>query len=85
MPGRPACGQLTNQMMTPEQINMTGANNIGVMFAPGDTTVVQTKLKDGGRPMAGPGDGLGAAGTSLHWSSGAHWVCLAAVALVLVW
>ena len=53
-------------LLTPEEINEEAANSIGILFAPGDSTVIQqsglTDDKDGigpGRPEANPGDGLG--------------------------
>jgi hypothetical protein len=78
-------------MMTPEQINVTAANAVGVLFAPGDSTQVQFKLADesnrdngfgGRRPQATPGDGLGSAG-SVTWRSGSRWTCLLGVLLAL--
>lgn len=73
--GRPSCDSLNNPLLSPEQVNMTGANSVPVMFAPGDSTVIQTK---------GFADGLGA-GSTLSWRSGAHWLCLASIALALFW
>lgn len=85
--GRPRCDMLDNRMLAPEQINMPAANGIGVLFAPGDGTVVQTKTRSGiggGRPQAGPGDGLGSGGVR-SWRSGALWTCAASMALALAW
>ncbi|KAK0731742.1 WD40-repeat-containing domain protein [Lasiosphaeris hirsuta] len=39
---RPSCDALNNPLLTPEQINATAANNIPILFAPGDATIVQS-------------------------------------------
>ncbi|KAK1752471.1 WD40 repeat-like protein [Echria macrotheca] len=64
---RPSCDSLLNPMLTPEQVNVTGANNVPVMFAPGDATVIQTSAGGANngdglgptKPGATPGQGLG--------------------------
>lgn len=38
---RPTCDELNNALLTPEQINATVANGVGVLFAPGDATQMQ--------------------------------------------
>ena len=80
-------------MMAPEDIDATAANDVGVLFAPGDSTEVEATFPDdkddfdnglgGSRPEAGPGDGLGGAG-NLDMKGGARWVCLGALAAA-VW
>jgi hypothetical protein len=79
-------------MMTPEQINMTSANSVGILFAPGDATIVQTKTTGpdgnavgGNRPQAGPADGLGSAGSLVSWRAGAHWLWLLSIGAALAW
>jgi hypothetical protein len=88
MAGRPTCDSMVNPLMRPEEINMPVANSVGILLAPGDSTVVQTKVPGpgigGSRPQATPGDGLGGAG-SLSWWSGARWLSLASLGLVLFW
>jgi hypothetical protein len=84
-PGRVPCDSINNPMLTPEQINMTAANNLPILFAPGDNTTVETNRVDNGglggnRPPASPKDGLGGADT-LSWRSGAFWISLLAIAL----
>jgi hypothetical protein len=57
--------------MTPEEVNISGADDVPVLFAPGDSTQVQSS----GDGSAQAGHGLGS-GSSRTWRSGAHWVCL---------
>lgn len=87
---RPSCDSLNNPLLTPAQINAT--NDVPVMFAPGDATVVQTagsgssSSGDGLGPAktgAGTAQGLGGAGM-LNWRSGAHWLCLISIAVAFV-
>ncbi|POS68841.1 hypothetical protein DHEL01_v212766 [Diaporthe helianthi] len=68
---RAQCDALDNPLLTPEQINASAANAAGVLFAPGDSKVVQVKLDN-----AGSGQGLGGAGGTLSWRSGAEWLYL---------
>jgi hypothetical protein len=86
---RPSCEQMENPMLSPDQINVPAANSIGVLFAPGDNTVVQTKVPGsgigGGRPQAGPGDGLGNGAGVVTWHSGACLLSAASVAWALLW
>lgn len=72
---RPQCDALNNPLLTPEQINASAANSVGVLFAPGDSQVVQVKLD-----KAEGGQGLGGAGM-LSWRSGAEWLCLVTLAM----
>ncbi|KAI0818379.1 hypothetical protein GGR55DRAFT_72945 [Xylaria sp. FL0064] len=37
----PTCDSVNNPLLTPEEINATAANSVGVLFAPGDATVIQ--------------------------------------------
>lgn len=72
---RPQCDALNNPLLTPEQINASAANSVGVLFAPGDSQVVEVKLD-----KAEGGQGLGGAGM-LSWRSGAEWLCLVTLAM----
>ncbi|KAK2610448.1 hypothetical protein N8I77_003876 [Diaporthe amygdali] len=72
---RAQCDALNNPLLTPEQINASAANSVGVLFAPGGSQVVQVKLD-----KAESGQGLGGAGM-LSWRSGAEWLCLATLAM----
>lgn len=72
---RAQCDALDNPLLTPEQINASAANAVGILFAPGDSQVVQVKLD-----KAEGGQGLGGAGT-LSWRSGAEWLCLLTFAM----
>lgn len=78
---RPDCKSLNNPMMTPEQINATEANRMGVLFAHGDSKTVQVKLTNSD-PSDG-GLGLGGAGM-VTWQSGAWWICALALVTALV-
>lgn len=77
---RPDCDSINNPLMTPEQINATIANRVGILFAPGDSQIVQVTLNKTD-PSAG---GLGGAAT-LSWEASAMWMCglVFAAALVL--
>ncbi|KAK3394298.1 hypothetical protein B0H63DRAFT_42318 [Podospora didyma] len=89
--GRPSCDSLNNPLLTPAQINAT--NDVPVMFAPGDATIVQSAASNIGgsngdglgptKPGANAGQGLGGAG-ALNWRSGAHWLCLISIAVAIV-
>lgn len=72
---RAQCDALDNPLLTPEQINASAANAAGILFAPGDSQVVQVKLDKGES-----GQGLGGAGM-LSWRSGAEWLCLVTFAV----
>lgn len=55
---RPDCSSLQNPLLTPDQINMSSANAMGILFAPGDSKSVQVTLNDsdpsdGGRGIGG--------------------------------
>jgi hypothetical protein len=89
---RPPCDMLNNPMMPPEQVSMAAANNVGILFAPGDATPVEVKLPDGidpnnglggSRPGARPEDGLGST-ASPNCRSGTRWVWLAGLLAVLL-
>jgi hypothetical protein len=86
---RPTCDSLNNPLLTPEQVNVTGADNVPVLFAPGDSTTVQTSGSSTGglgpsKPTATPGQGLGNAGSCVNWRSGVHWVCLVGIVVAIV-
>ncbi|KAJ9139191.1 WD40 repeat-like protein [Pleurostoma richardsiae] len=74
---RPPCDSLDNPLLTPEQINATAADSVGVLFAPGDSTQIQVT------PQGKEGQGLGGAGT-LDWRGGAHWLCLVSIAVAVL-
>lgn len=92
MNNRPACDSVSNAMMAPEDIDMSSTQAVGVLFAPGDSTVVEAVLPEefdgenglgGQKPEATPEDGIGAAG-SLDWRSGAHWLSLLSLAVAFL-
>lgn len=74
---RADCDALDNPLLTPEQINASAANAVGILFAPGDSTQIQVEGKDDDGKDGG--QGLGGAG-ALSWRGGAHWLCLASIA-----
>ncbi|KAI1385079.1 uncharacterized protein F4822DRAFT_417232 [Hypoxylon trugodes] len=62
----PPCDSVNNPLLTPGEIDADAANTVGVLFAPGDATVVQQPDsggdKDGigpSKPEGNPADGLG--------------------------
>lgn len=78
---RPSCDALSNPMMTPEQINATAASRVGVLFAPGDSQVVEVRRNNTGDGVGL--QGLGGAGV-LSWRGGAQWMCALALVVALV-
>ncbi|KAF7539483.1 hypothetical protein G7Z17_g12404 [Cylindrodendrum hubeiense] len=42
---RPSCDSLTNELLSPGEIDAETANEIGVLFAPGDATEVETETE----------------------------------------
>ncbi|KAM7209069.1 hypothetical protein V8F20_000678 [Naviculisporaceae sp. PSN 640] len=52
---RPSCAELENPLLSPEEIDYEGANDVPIMFAPGDATTIEPSLSGG----INDGDGLG--------------------------
>ncbi|KAJ8123964.1 hypothetical protein ONZ43_g205 [Nemania bipapillata] len=50
----PACDSVNNPLLTPEEINATAANSVGVLFAPGDATVIQQSTAKSGAASINP-------------------------------
>ena len=87
---RPSCEGLLNPLMTPEQVNVTGANNLPVMFAPGDATIVEAvalgstngdglgPTKPGATASQGLGSGAGTVriGSTICWLAAVMGVAL---------
>ncbi|KPM34974.1 hypothetical protein AK830_g11602 [Neonectria ditissima] len=61
---RPSCDALANELMSPEQIDAATANEVGVLFAPGDATDVETEGLDS-RASRVVGWGVGACALSV--------------------
>lgn len=79
---RPDCESLNNPMVAWDQIDATGANQIGILFAPGDSQVVEVKLN--ATASTADGQGLGGAG-ALRWERSAACMCaLAFVAAIIL-
>ncbi|KAB5536501.1 hypothetical protein GE09DRAFT_1062744 [Coniochaeta sp. 2T2.1] len=83
---RPTCDSLNNPLLTPEEIDIAGANDVPVLFAPGDSTQVQTSGGDASGDSLGPskqpatpGQGLGNAGSAFDWRAGAYWIPLVGI------
>ncbi len=53
----PACDSVDNPLLTPQEIDSEAANSVGVLFAPGDATVIQQTT------------GSGAGSTTFEWRS----------------
>lgn len=53
---RPSCAELENPLLSPEQINATAANSIGIFLTPSGSTEIDVK---GNGDDATTGDGLG--------------------------
>lgn len=69
-PSRPSCGELENPLLTPQEVDVAGADaGVPVLFAPGDSTVVQTAA---GSSPTGQGGKSAAAGGGVV----VYWVCL---------
>lgn len=74
---RPDCASLENPMLTPDQTNVSAANSVGILFAPGDSQSVQVTLNNGdGSDLISQGLGLGGAGRLLDSQSVATWSCV---------
>lgn len=76
---RPDCDSLSNPVLAPDQINATVANRVGILFAPGNSQIVEVKLNKTDQS----GQGLGGAGT-LSWRSSAQWMLALAFAVAFV-
>ncbi|KAK1834672.1 hypothetical protein QBC39DRAFT_7973 [Podospora conica] len=79
---RPACDSIANPMLAPEEVDVVGANNLPVMFAPGDATVIRTPA-DGRADGLGPLKGSGASGR-LGGALGMGWLGAAVLGAVLL-
>lgn len=71
-PTRPNCTSLQNPIMAPDQVNMSAANAVGVLFAPGDARTVQATTDSD--PSDG-GLGIGGATRLLGSESVVMWLC----------
>lgn len=69
---RPDCASLQNPLLTPDQTDMSGANSVGILFAPGNSQSVQVTLNSADDLIA-QGLGLGGAGRLLDSQLSATW------------
>lgn len=51
---RPSCDELSNELLSPEEIDVETANEVGVLFAPGDATELDASDKDSKGPVYEP-------------------------------
>ncbi|CAK7221418.1 hypothetical protein SCUCBS95973_004492 [Sporothrix curviconia] len=91
---RPPCAELENPLLSPDQVNATAADSVGVLFAPGDATQIQVEGSDTdasgtglgpSKPTANANDGLGSTGVRavMPSSVAALLVCIGAALLSL--
>jgi hypothetical protein len=87
----PPCDSLDNPLLTPEQIDADAANAVGILFAPGDATVVeQTDLSSDDAEGLGPTNadgspaGLGSGANNVDGHPGALWIPSLLVAIVCI-
>ncbi|KAM0216717.1 hypothetical protein ACHAQI_002372 [Fusarium lateritium] len=52
---RPSCDELSNELLSPEEIDVETADEVGVLFAPGDATELDANNKDSKGTVFGPG------------------------------
>ncbi|KAK0657657.1 hypothetical protein B0T16DRAFT_453094 [Cercophora newfieldiana] len=69
---RPTCDEISNLLLSPDQVNITGANTVPVMFSPGDATVVQAISRGDGSGQDGLGPTKPGATASQGLGSGAE-------------
>ncbi|KAK3497763.1 WD40 repeat-like protein [Neurospora hispaniola] len=62
---RPSCQSLDNPLLAPENIDRTDTNELGALFAPGDSTVIETS-------DVGSGSGLASCKHALDLLTGSH-------------
>jgi hypothetical protein len=51
---RPSCDELSNELLSPEDIDVEAANEVGVLFAPGDATELDISGEDSAGYILGP-------------------------------
>lgn len=81
---------LENPLLTPEEIDVEGANDVPVLFAPGSATTIEPSFSTGGdngdglgpaKPGAGALDGLGSGAGALSWRSAASWLSVVGIVI----
>ncbi|KAI6093736.1 hypothetical protein F4821DRAFT_221379 [Hypoxylon rubiginosum] len=89
--GNPPCDSVNNPLLTPEEVDAESANSVGVLFAPGDATVIQqsgTSDDDDGigasKPEANPGDGLGSGTHAIDSTLASCWIYLFSVICLFI-
>ncbi|KAL2124631.1 hypothetical protein VTJ04DRAFT_996 [Mycothermus thermophilus] len=66
---RPQCDELDNELLSPEEISASNDESVGILFAPGDATPVQTVINTG---------------AAASWRAGMGWAAVAGLAGVLM-
>lgn len=88
---RPSCDLLENPLLTPEEIDVEGANDVPVLFAPGSATTIEPSFSTGdgkgdglgpAKPGAGTLGGLGNGAGSLSWKSAVSWLSVVGIVVV---
>ncbi|KAK6954475.1 hypothetical protein Daesc_004442 [Daldinia eschscholtzii] len=72
----PPCDLVNNPLLTPEEIDAESANSVGILFAPGDSTVVQQPDSTDNNPE----NGIGSSANTLGWELSPEWIALSFVA-----
>lgn len=95
MDSRPSCDNLLNAMLMPEEVDIEAANKVGILFAPGDSTIQTSgdaesnsddEVSEGLGPLksdASPEDGLGSAGI-LSPQGPVTWLCALGLVMFLL-
>ncbi|KAI0135454.1 hypothetical protein F4814DRAFT_401250 [Daldinia grandis] len=68
----PPCDLVNNPLLTPEEIDAESANSVGILFAPGDSTVIQQPDSTDDSPE----NGLGSSANTLRWRLPSEWASL---------
>ncbi|KAI1804070.1 hypothetical protein F4811DRAFT_522094 [Daldinia bambusicola] len=76
----PPCDLVNNPLLTPEEIDAESANSVGILFAPGDSTVVQQPDS----ADTNPENGIGSGANTLGWKFSPKWVSLFFVAYLYI-
>ncbi|KAI0846840.1 hypothetical protein F5Y00DRAFT_243209 [Daldinia vernicosa] len=75
----PPCDLVNNPLLTPEEIDAESANSVGILFAPGDSTVIQSDSTDNNLE-----NGLGSSANTLRWKLPSEWFSLFLIAYLCI-
>ncbi|KAK4193329.1 hypothetical protein QBC35DRAFT_102912 [Podospora australis] len=79
---RPSCDELDNDLLTPEEVRES-ADDLPAMFAPGDSTTLETSGGSDGLAPGASGQGLGSA-AARGWGERLSWLSVAGIAAVML-